>query len=76
MAPPNHRYRVLRQHAARISKVAEYPMHVNGAYRDDPHAIPLLGKPAKTVRAGVNDGRHVGLDDGFRDGLSRLRHRL
>lgn len=36
------RYAALRPHVARIVKVAEYPVHVNGAYMDDPHRIPLF----------------------------------
>ena len=36
------RYKALRPHTARILKLGEYPMHVNGAYRDDPERIPLL----------------------------------
>lgn len=35
-------YTALRPHAARILKVGEYPMHVNGAYMDDPTHIPIL----------------------------------
>lgn len=35
-------YSALRPHAARILKVGEFPMHVNGAYMDDPHRIPVL----------------------------------
>lgn len=38
------RYKPLRPHAARILKVGEYPMHVNGGYMDDPDRIPMLGK--------------------------------
>lgn len=37
-------YGDLRPHAARILKVAEFPMHVNGAYLDDPHRIPMLDR--------------------------------
>ncbi|GEM_PF-5830445 len=36
------RYPALRPHTARILKLAEYPMHVNGAYLDNPERIPLL----------------------------------
>jgi hypothetical protein len=36
------RYSALRPHAARILKLGEYPMHVNGAYMDDPERIPML----------------------------------
>lgn len=39
---PVARYGALRPHAARIAKLAEYPMHVNGAYLDDPERIPLF----------------------------------
>lgn len=41
------RYGDLRQHAARIVKLAEYPLHVNGAYLDDPERIPTFspGRP-------------------------------
>ena len=38
------RYPHLRPHAARILKLAEYPMHVNGAYLDDPDRIPMLDR--------------------------------
>lgn len=41
------RYGDLRSHAARIQKLAEYPMHVNGAYLDDPDRIPLLSPQPK-----------------------------
>jgi alpha-D-ribose 1-methylphosphonate 5-phosphate C-P lyase len=44
------RYHALRPHAARIAKVAEYPVHVNGAYMDDPERIPLF-EPAKRPKA-------------------------
>jgi hypothetical protein len=37
------RYAPLRTHAARIVKLAEFPMHVNGAYLDDPDRIPFVG---------------------------------
>lgn len=49
MAPRSKapRYKALRPHAARILKLAEYPMHVNGAYRDDPERIPLLDRQPK-----------------------------
>lgn len=43
------RYMALRPHAARIVKLAEYPVHVNGAYMDDPHRIPLF-QPKLTER--------------------------
>lgn len=33
------RYSALRPHTARIVKLAEFPMHVNGAYMDDPDHI-------------------------------------
>ena len=33
------RYSALRPHTARIVKLAEFPMHVNGAYMDDPDRI-------------------------------------
>jgi alpha-D-ribose 1-methylphosphonate 5-phosphate C-P lyase len=36
------RYGDLRPHAARIVKLAEYPMHVNGGYLDDPEHIPTF----------------------------------
>jgi hypothetical protein len=36
------RYRALRPHAARVLKLGEYPLHVNGAYRDDPDRIPHI----------------------------------
>ena len=39
---PGSRYGDLRPHAARIVKLAEYPMHVNGAYLDDPDRIPMF----------------------------------
>lgn len=44
MAPRRKKtgYMALRPHAARILKLGEYPMHVNGAYMDDPHRIPVL----------------------------------
>lgn len=35
-------YQALRPHAARVIKVAQFPMHVNGAYLDDPDRIPIL----------------------------------
>ncbi|HUR68054.1 MAG TPA: hypothetical protein VM370_02325 [Candidatus Thermoplasmatota archaeon] len=35
-------YQALRPHAARILKLGEYPLHVNGAYMDDPQRIPML----------------------------------
>lgn len=38
------RYGDLRPHAARIVKLAEYPMHVNGAYLDDPDHIPVFSR--------------------------------
>lgn len=37
-------YQALRPHAARVLMLGEYPMHVNGAYLDDPHRIPMLEK--------------------------------
>lgn len=40
-------YAALRPHAARILKVAEYPVHVNGAYLDDPDRIPVLERPKR-----------------------------
>ena len=40
-------YSALRPHAARILKVAEFPMHVNGAYLDDPTRIPVLERPKR-----------------------------
>ena len=36
------RYSALRPHAARIVKLAEFPMHVNGGYLDDPDRIPTF----------------------------------
>jgi hypothetical protein len=36
------RYSALRSHTARILKLGEFPMHVNGAYLDDPERIPRL----------------------------------
>ena len=42
------RYEALRPHAARILKLAEYPTHVNGAYLDDPHRIPLIERPSRS----------------------------
>ena len=36
------RYGDLRPHAARVVKLAEYPMHVNGGYLDDPERIPTF----------------------------------
>ena len=36
------RYSDLRPHTARIVKLAEYPVHVNGAYLDDPERIPTF----------------------------------
>ena len=42
MARKKRSYSALRPHAARILKVAEFPMHVNGAYLDDPDRIPVL----------------------------------
>lgn len=39
------RYGDLRQHAARIVMLAEYPLHVNGAYLDDPDRIPTFSPP-------------------------------
>lgn len=39
------RYGDLRPHAARIVKLAEYPLHVNGAYLDDPERIPTFAPP-------------------------------
>lgn len=36
------RYGALRTHAARVVKLGEYPLHVNGAYLDDPERIPIL----------------------------------
>lgn len=36
------RYSALRPHAARIVKLAEFPMHVNGGYLDDPERIPTF----------------------------------
>lgn len=49
MAPRSKkpRYSALRSHTARILKVAEFPMHVNGAYLDDPERIPLLDRQPK-----------------------------
>lgn len=41
------RYPALRPHVARIAKVAEYPVHVNGAYMDDPHRIPMFDSSKK-----------------------------
>ena len=36
------RYATLRPHTARVIKLAEFPMHVNGAYMDDPDRIAVL----------------------------------
>ncbi|MEA3200025.1 MAG: hypothetical protein QOE90_1453 [Thermoplasmata archaeon] len=44
------RYAALRPHTARILKVAEYPVHVNGAYLDNPERIPLLERKADERR--------------------------
>jgi alpha-D-ribose 1-methylphosphonate 5-phosphate C-P lyase len=44
------RYGALRPHAARIIKVAEYPVHVNGAYLDDPDRIPMFDPRPKDRR--------------------------
>lgn len=53
MAPrkTKKRYPALRPHAARILKLAEYPMHVNGAYMDDPHRIPFIHPPTNERKA-------------------------
>lgn len=40
--PKQKRYGELRPHTARIVKLAEYPLHVNGGYMDDPDHIPLF----------------------------------
>lgn len=45
------RYRALRPHAARIAKLAEYPVHVNGAYMDDPEHIPLFDRSKPSPEA-------------------------
>lgn len=39
------RYGELRSHTARVVKLASYPMHVNGAYLDDPEHITTLSPP-------------------------------
>jgi alpha-D-ribose 1-methylphosphonate 5-phosphate C-P lyase len=44
------RYGALRTHAARIVKLAEYPVHVNGAYLDDPERIPVFDPRPKDRR--------------------------
>lgn len=44
------RYGALRPHAARIIKLAEYPVHVNGAYLDDPERIPMFDPRPKDKR--------------------------
>lgn len=41
------RYGDLRPHAARIVKLAEYPLHVNGGYMDHPDRIPTFSPAAK-----------------------------
>ena len=41
------RYSALRPHTARILKLAEFPMHVNGAYMDDPDRIATLSPERK-----------------------------
>lgn len=47
MAPRRRNgYKALRPHAARVIKVAQFPMHVNGAYLDDPDRIPVLDRGA------------------------------
>lgn len=40
-------YSILRPHAARVLKVAEYPTHVNGGYMDNPDRIPMMGREPK-----------------------------
>ncbi|MFA5862358.1 MAG: hypothetical protein WDA16_11760 [Candidatus Thermoplasmatota archaeon] len=45
-------YVPLRGHAARIIKLAEYPMHVNGGYLDDPERIPMLDSRSPNKREG------------------------
>lgn len=42
------RYPLLRPHTARIAKLAEYPMHVNGGYMDDPERIPFFDGRRRT----------------------------
>ena len=44
------RYGALRTHAARIVKLAEYPVHVNGGYLDDPERIPVFDPRPKDRR--------------------------
>jgi alpha-D-ribose 1-methylphosphonate 5-phosphate C-P lyase len=36
------RYEPLRPHTARIIKLGQYPLHVNGGYLDDPERIPQI----------------------------------
>jgi len=35
-------YEPLRPHTARIIKLGQYPLHVNGGYLDDPERIPQI----------------------------------
>lgn len=40
-------YQALRSHAARVLKLGDFPMHVNGAYMDDPSRIPILERQGR-----------------------------
>jgi hypothetical protein len=40
----------IRPHAARVIKLAEYPVHVNGGYLDDPDRIATIGHAPRRER--------------------------
>lgn len=44
-------YGTLRGHAARIIKLAEYPVHVNGGYLDNTERIPMLDARSQKDKA-------------------------